>query len=465
MKRKDIEQLASKNDTEITICKISESTNDSITFVVDEGLSAPQYHLNKMGGIDIAKYCVSKEQIDEQLIDIVGCSFENDKFSYLDRDTLYRCFITCYAEHRPLVLTPDTIWLVIVQSLTEHLHNNAETYREKLVYHKGKMDIEIESSYDICDKRCNWKNIFDGFYDKIAQNTNNGITKKILADFSTTGLDERICSIVTLMRGVESYFKYCVFHRKCGIPFITLKGNVQDWNLLLEKASVLNEYGLTNWYKWLKPILKEFIRAASGKPHLEFWKNIVQMAREEDFSEGRGCVRDYHYVDGWCVALFKHTDAKTGKPSYSRCLNVKSMTSEIIRVGFKYKLILPDGSEVITPMELWAGIVGVKEDRKTYALTPKIGWFVRKSHEEESLERLKSANNYRGIDITIDEVPEILGDIDTFDSLTLRFNDRIKLPDWLYNKNIKKLYLFGKIDKEYHKQIKKSFKKVYINKP
>lgn len=408
---------------------------------------------------------IYNEQIDKNLVDLVKCSFENDKLIHLDNDPLYKCFITCYAEHRPLVLTPDLIWLIICQTLSDHIYNNAEKFRNQIVEHKDKLIINVESQYDIHDDRCDWGKILDSFYNKIDEKTKNGIAKKLVADFSTTSVNERVCSIATLMHGVESYFRYHVRHMICGIPYITLKGNQQDWNLVLQKTSVLKEFGLSNWYKWLEPILKEFVRAASGKPHLKFWKNIVQIAREEDFSDGRGCVPDFHDVNGWCVPLFNHRDYSTGKPAYEKCYNRSSMKSEIVRVGFKYRLISSAGETVmVTPMELWCGIIGVEENEKTFALTPKIGWFVRASHEhEESLSRLKKANEYPGIHLTVDEVPDILNEIDEFNELTIWFTGEIKLPNWLFKKSIKKLILKGKIDKEYKRTIKKSFPNVSIN--
>lgn len=463
MKLKDIEALASMKNSDIMLCDVIEHNDNSITFLVDKGLTQPTEHLELSSYIDIVDKFIDKEQIDDKLIDLVKCSFEKDKLSYLGKDALYKCFVTCYAEHRPLILTPDVIWLIICQSLTEHIFKNAEKFKKKIVYHKDKLDIEVKTKYDIHDDKCDWGKILETFYSKIENNTKNGIAKKLVAEYSTTSDNERISSIATLMHGIDSYFKYYIRHIICGIPHITLKGNKKDWELLLKKASILKEFGLGNWYKWLEPILKEFVRTASGKPHLNFWKNIVQIAREEDFSTGRGCAPDFHDVNGWCVALFNHRDYYTDKPAYEKCSNRTSMKSEIVRVGFKYIVETPD-RETITPMELWCGIIGVEEDKKTYALTPKIGWFVRGSHEhEENIARLKGANDYRGISLTVDEVPVILNELDNFNELSLQFNDKIKLPNWLFKKSIKKLILKGKIDEEYSEFIKKHFDSVFIN--
>ena len=49
------------------------------------------------------------------------------------------------------------------------------------------------------------------------------------------------------------------------------------------------------------------------------------------------------------------------------------MANEMTRVNFNYEREYPDGNKETFPMELWSGMVGVSEDKKTYALTPQIG--------------------------------------------------------------------------------------------
>lgn len=269
-----------------------------------------------------------------------------------------------------------------------------------------------------------------------------------MADFSTTGTDERIASVVTLMKGVESYFKYTVHHMICGIPSVTLTGTPDDWKLLQQKCNILKKFGLTTWYQWLNPILTEFIRAAEGHPHLAFWKNTVQSGRDEDFSLGGGCIPDSHDVDGWCVALFLY-DEDDEILSFIKADSEASMVNEMTRVGFKYVREYPDGSKENFPMELWSGIIGISEDESTYALTPQIGWFVRKSNEQaESLERLRQANEEDALNLYVDEVPIELNSLETIKSLALHFNGKVSIPDWLLTKNIRHLEIYGKVSEE-----------------
>src|SRR5690349_296604 len=43
-----------------------------------------------------------------------------------------------FAEHRPLVLSPDAIWLTIAQGVAQHVRQNAERLRSRLVRHEDK---------------------------------------------------------------------------------------------------------------------------------------------------------------------------------------------------------------------------------------------------------------------------------------------------------------------------------------
>lgn len=462
MKQKDIIALAAKETSAIRECPILEQCGGKITFSVDEGLKKPSYHLEVISGKDVVKNILWSEQIDESLHNVVSSSFAGKNLSWERSDVLFGCFLQCYAEHRPIVLSPDMIWLVINQQLAKHIADNAEKFRDIIVSHEGKLEITIESSTDILTEDTDWTAILEGFYEQIDSKTMDGIAEDFVADFSTTGTDERIASIATLMKGVESYFKYTVHHLICGIPSVTLTGTPEDWKKLLKKCDILNKFGLSTWYHWISPILSEFIRAAEGHPHLDFWKNIVQTGRDEDFSLGGGCIPGFHDVDGWCVALFlKDKDGES--TSFSKVSNDTRMESEVTRVSFKYVREYPDGNKEIFPMELWSGMVGVSEDKNTYALTPQIGWFVRKSDEQaESLDRLRQANEQNALNLEVDEVPAELNSLETIKSLALQFRGEVSIPDWLLTKNIQYLEIQGKVSDDERERLEAVIPEVKI---
>jgi hypothetical protein len=50
-----------------------------------------------------------------------------------------------FSEHRPLVLTPDAVWMTLAQGFAQHINNHAEALRSCLVSHKGKAKLEVEA--------------------------------------------------------------------------------------------------------------------------------------------------------------------------------------------------------------------------------------------------------------------------------------------------------------------------------
>ncbi|QDF01990.1 DUF4419 domain-containing protein [Myxococcus xanthus] len=55
---------------------------------------------------------------------------------------------TAFAEHRPLVLSPDAIWLTMAQGVAQHIRLNGESLRDRLVRHEGRKKLTVE--------RANW---------------------------------------------------------------------------------------------------------------------------------------------------------------------------------------------------------------------------------------------------------------------------------------------------------------------
>lgn len=472
MKRADLEKWAQMDDSVIDCCRIITQDSAGITFEVDEGLEIAPFSLVKYNSKEIIEDILKKEQIEMHRNNVVACSFLKQKLVDIGgSDVLYKCIVECYGQHRPLVLSPDMIWLVINQTLVRHINENAEIFREKIVSHQERLDIVVDSDKDLLKDAPDWHSILESFYKQIERKTKKDIAPTFVADFSTTGVDERIASISTLMNGVQSYFRYSVHHCICGIPYVTLKGTPEDWRRVLTKCTILNRFGFASWYKWLKPILHEFTRTASGHPNKLFWKNIVRIYTPMYMTTHRGCAPQKLEVDGWCAALFPTWEMKEtdngyvkDKMRFDKASAFRDMNSEMLRVGFAYLRHYPDGKTERIPMELWSGIVGVEENAKTYALTPKIGWFVRLSEEEEeSLDRLKAANKRSGIELTIDEVPEILNRIGNFSCLTLEFTGKVSIPDWLLKKKIDKLTIRGEIDEVCKSQIKEKFPSASIN--
>ena len=291
----------------------------------------------------------------------------------------------------------------------------------------------------------------EDFSEKIRKNTKGDLANIITGDFSTTNAVKRIASQVVVMDVFKQYFNYQVLYVVCGIPYITLKGTPDDWRKVLNKAQKLMEYdGIAPWIAKLEPILKEFVTASEGSPNQQFWQNIVRKKRVGEL-RGGGCSFDRPTTfDGWFLNLFPN---KEGQVADSISHDYRYMPSEMVRVPFKYKKVGAKGDVLSeTPMELWAGFVGMKEDKETKALIPQIGWMVRTSNESEELIRkfYNADSYYEGIKLTgINEVPIELTQLEHIKYLSLEFEGgKVVLPEWFTSLQIDQLDIKGEMSAE-----------------
>ncbi len=50
-----------------------------------------------------------------------------------------------FSDHRPLLLTPDIVWITLAQGFAQHINNHAETLRSRFVSHQGKEKLLVEN--------------------------------------------------------------------------------------------------------------------------------------------------------------------------------------------------------------------------------------------------------------------------------------------------------------------------------
>ena len=447
---------------------IIEKKEGSITFVVDEGLEPTQrdeyHHQRLMNGKKAAEQFLAVEHLPGEL-NIVATSFadeQNMRYTGTGKDVFFRCIVEAYANHQSLVLSPDMIWLLISQGFARYVNAHPEELRYQLVSHDGKIDLVVITPEELLTGNPDWGQIMNDFSEEIQKHTKGDIAQTITADFTTTTPVTRIASEITLMESVKSYFEYVVIYLSCGIPHITLQGTPEDWQLVLDKAKRLKQYGLTEWIEELEPILTEFVRTAEGTPNQKFWQGMVKEIRLPRL-KGGGCdPTKPTELDGWVLKLFPDEQGQT----LDKIPHTENMVADRVRVNFKYQIIDRATGEVIseTPMELWAGFVGFKEDMEANTLTPKIGWLVRIGDEEEdAIREMEKWDTERGgIHLRVKEVPAILAELKHIKRLELEFTDKVVLPEWMDEQTIESFYITGSMTDEEEEAIRKRFPKARI---
>ena len=440
---------------------ITNKSEGSITFIVDENLPKPEEHMEDCLSVkDIAEYRLSDYDVDNGKSgpQIVAAS-DAEKLYNLGPDVFFQTLVIAYAEHRPVVITPDMIWTLICQGFSHHINLDPEKYRHMLVNHEGKMGLEVIRCRIDDFTTDDWEGIIREFATQIEDNTKGTIASSLITNFSTTGPTEAISSRITLMSTVKAYFELIVIQMICGIPYITLKGTPEDWRSILERSKELAKFDLDWWISSLTPILEEFVKTAEGYPSPIFWKSIV-MTWRPDIIRGGGCVPDPEgetMVDGWFLKFFPY--CKDGRTPDRMPIH-DSMLPETVSVPFIHRIVGSNGQVIKeTKMNLTSGLIGVSEDKKTFELTPKFGWYINvdESSDEDLYEKLKECDEYMGIKLRIQSVPEVLKRFSEIRLLELNFLGQVHIPEWMDDIHIGIFIIDGKMTRKEKSDIKKRF--------
>ena len=424
---------------------VSQQTDNKHTFIVDENLPAPKKDFGIQSGDLIAQYWASKNNVNKP----IAYSFENDNLCYLGQDIFFKFMVEAYADHRPIVLSPDIIWNVIAQGFSQHVNNNPEALRDRIVYHeKGKIELSVMTKDELHSPNVKWDELLNTFDNMIAERTKDNLADVMRADFSTTDKTARIVSQMTLMSSVKAFFDYSVIYLSCGIPNITIEGTTDDWQKVLNKTQQLRKYDLNWWVDDLVPILNEFINASKGNVNKVFWRNIVKKDRPEKFVGG-GCSWDRPTeLDGWFLKFMPY-DKKGKRTPQKVTYNYKDMPSQVINVDFMYKNL---DTGTTTPMEMLCGLVGIEIDTITNAMRPKLGWMVCEKNKQLEIESLTENP------VILTEIPDILQNIEYEPSICLVLkNNDIKLPEWFGNLKVDRIRLQTKKNDKFKKELEKMF--------
>lgn len=424
---------------------ISQQTDEKKTFVVDENLPAPKKDMGIQSGDLIAKQWARENNVKNP----IAYSFKKDNLCYLGQDIFFKFMVEAYADHRPIVLSPDIIWNVIAQGFCQHINNNPEALRDRIVYHeKGKIELSVMTKEELHSPNVKWDELLNTFDNMIAERTKDNLADVMRADFSTTDKTARIVSQMTLMSSVKAFFDYSVSYLSCGIPNITIEGTTDDWQKVLNKTQQLRKYDLNWWVDDLVPILNEFINASKGNVNKVFWRNIVKKDRPEKYVGG-GCSWDRPTeLDGWFLKFMPY-DKKGKRTPQKVTYNYKDMPSQVINVDFMYKNL---ETNTTTPMEMLCGFVGIEVDSTTNAMRPKLGWMVCEKDKQLEIESLTENP------VILTEIPDVLQNIEYEPSICMVLKHKnIKLPEWFGNLKVDRIRLQTKKNDKFKKGLEKMF--------
>jgi hypothetical protein len=335
---------------------------------------------------------------------IEACSNRKDVVAGVYFHPVVAAVHLAFNDHRPLVLSPDIIWLLIAQGFAHHINASPETHRSALVRHQGRVRIHVRpDDFRKGSAENPWPEVFAEFTAQIREHLGPETHDLLLPSFSTTGPTERAATQVVLLDAIQSYFAY-EFHTACGIPQIVLEGATADWQALADRARELGRFGLEWWTEPLGDVLAEFVAAADGKVRPDFWRSIYKL------DGGSGGP----YTTGWIIVFFPYlVDRQTGqatRPSpWFRFGKGGAALQALLRPGddeHRARGRRPGESFYLGPtteqfpggrakapfgweylgerftMEFLGGFVGVRQDADALSLTPEVGWAIREVAED-----------------------------------------------------------------------------------
>jgi hypothetical protein len=343
-----------------------------ITFTVDEVTPATE-PLPECRTHEAVK-CVIGSEIES------CCDYHDTVIKDVRYQPLLAAVYLAFSQHRPLVLTPDAVWITITQGVAQHVAIHGEQLRPRFVAHQGKLDLWFQCRDWVEGTPENpWPEAFASWAGQIRDYVGPEVHDLLLCDFGTTGPAERTVSQIVMMDVFERYFHYVVLC-VCGIPTVTLEGTPADWQRLADKACGLSVFDLDWWLPHLLPICEQFARASRGDVDPAHWQGICKL--REDYG---GDV-----INGWVAKLFPYLREFTNGPCNRR--NPIFETGEgfttwdappgLSRVPFTWRNAMTDRER---RMEVIGGLLGVTQDSQTLALRPKVGWVVREAEKMDVL--------------------------------------------------------------------------------
>jgi hypothetical protein len=294
-----------------------------------------------------------------------------------------------FADHRPLVLSPDAVWVTVLQGVARHIRVHAEELRDRLVAHQGRELLTVVTSGAPV-----WPEVVAAFERMLPA----GLGDVFACDFSTSTAVERMAGRVVLMDAYAPYFAFRVV-TLCGIPSITLTGTIEDWQRIRERVGILAamDLGLENWCRSLAPITDHLVRAAAGEADTAFWQRIYKPA------DAYGGEK----VTGWAARLYPYVGNELGFPNPLLDLPIGEprdtagpdiLTDDVRAELSRVKVLVEDrlsGGQFV--VELHAGVVAIAQDADG-ALRPIVGCHLTRGGPEleDVLERVEREGRMGG---------------------------------------------------------------------
>ncbi len=283
-----------------------------------------------------------------------------------------------FAQHRPLVLSPDIIWLLITQMAAREVLARPEQYRSILVTHQeGQRTLQVQrDGFILGDPRNDWPGVFAEFEQQITERSPDPLPKIFAHPFTTSEVQEVATRRVTLMKALSPFYQYEV-QTLCGIPEIHLYGTVADWTWIRDHSHDFARLGMGKRMQALAPVLEQLVAAADGRIDADFWCSFYKFESQSWGDITSGWINLFFLAgeDRVSAEPFNWSQHPEPEPDVIRFgfgpYNLKEVPLAWVEQDFNWQ---HQGQPL--PMVFRAGFLGIEQDQRTLALRPRLGWQV-----------------------------------------------------------------------------------------
>ncbi|EXU98180.1 DUF4419 domain protein [Metarhizium robertsii] len=307
--------------------------------------------------------------------------------------------IKAYSSHHHLSIRPEDVWFAIITQVGFYVKAHAESLRSFFVEHEGKKEliIDVYGSTETVD----FGAIAGAMTHLMAKNVKDPELRTwVMPSFSTTSQTDIAVASVLFMGAMQKYFSYTI-RMLCGIPSVTLLGEVADWEDILSRLDKLAQLGEEpgQFADMLKPILRNMVLSftePSSPAVIRFWNSVA----------------DKHQMSGLCtysgwIAAFCFWNEKGEAQLSRKCRNGTwhaVIDSKNIPAGFcsvpvkvndngrEFNCTMIAGSVGIQARSIYPYIARERRaatsswDAEMHAIQPLSGWWICENESAEEAE-------------------------------------------------------------------------------
>ena len=340
------------------------------------------------------------KKVDENKETILHMSLDDKKeLGYIYANILFG-FYRAHINHLPLIIKPDDIWLLIIQTFTNHVDENAKELKDLLVNFEGKKQLTVE--YQIFDIKNITKEILENFSEQINEKMKkyigNSLIETLTPNFTTTTKDSEIVCKMTIMGAFKKFFEYQLAIVGCGIPYLILEGTSDDYKKIITKCEALKKFKFEWYINRIIPCIQKMLEAKEGKIDIDFFKSIVQ---KKEITENRYAPSGEEpedmkvkYISGWILKFFGYLSERDNTTGKLKIFNkekieiddFRKLSYQMIKIPIK---IIDEINKKEFDAKYEVGFIGCDKNEKN-EIFPVKGWVFsilnKKQNEEEKKE-------------------------------------------------------------------------------